>query len=210
MNQHEREVRVWDPLVRLFHWSLVIGFFVAWLSGEELARTHLLAGYVVTGLLVFRLVWGFVGTRHARFSDFLYPPAEIIAYLKSLVSGSPRRYLGHNPAGGAMILLLLVSLSGTVATGLVMDAGPTAGEPPSTSALSPAPERRLAWLEEEHEAWEHEEEEDEGEEALEELHEFFANFTLLLVFLHIAGVLVSSRLHGENLVRAMITGRKRA
>ncbi len=188
-----RSVPVWDPLLRLFHWSLVATFFIAYLTGEDLRPLHLWAGYVVTGLLVFRLLWGVVGPRHARFGDFVRPPREVLAYLRDLARGRARRYLGHNPAGGAMIVLLLAGLAGTVASGLLL-------EELTEPAAAPA---ALA---------EHDED-DEGHdspaaEALEEVHEFFANLTLLLVFVHVLGVLVSSHLHHENLVRAMITGRK--
>ncbi len=102
-------VRVWDPLVRLFHWSLVISFTVAWLHTEGKAVHHG-AGYVVLALVAVRVIWGFVGRRHARFRDFVPRPKELLAYLKSLWGGHPRRYLGHNPAGGAMIVLLLAML----------------------------------------------------------------------------------------------------
>jgi len=191
-----RWIKVWDPLLRLFHWSLVIAFFAAYLTGDELQTVHLWAGYLITGLLAFRLLWGFIGPRHARFSDFLYSRAEIGTYLRDLAAGRPRRYLGHNPAGAVMVFLLLGSLILTAASGLALEQ--TLPEPTAQSA---------SWFQ-----WEDDEDEHEGEgnEILEELHEFFANLTLLLVLLHIAGVAVSSRLHHENLVRAMITGRKPA
>ena len=102
-------IRVWDPLVRLFHWSLVISFTVAWLHTEGKAVHHG-AGYVVLALVAVRVIWGFVGSRHARFRDFVPRPKELLAYLKSLWGGHSRRYLGHNPAGGAMIVLLLAML----------------------------------------------------------------------------------------------------
>ena len=167
-------VRVWDPLVRLFHWGLVIGFTIAWLNTEDKAL-HKGAGYVVLALVGVRLIWGFVGSRHARFRDFVPRPKELLAYLKSLPSGQPRRYLGHNPAGGAMIVLLLTMLILTGGSGWLM----------TTDAF-----------------W--------GIEWLEDLHEAAANLTVVLVFAHVAGVLFSSLAHRENLVAAMITGRKRA
>ena len=181
-------VKVWDPLLRIFHWTLVAAFVVAYVTGDEWERFHIWAGYLIMGLLLFRLVWGFVGPKHARFADFLYSPSEILAYLKALPTGKAKRYLGHNPAGGAMVFLLLASLAATTLTGLAMDEQLFSS--PSTASVH--------WFEED----------EEGEELWEEIHEFFANFTLLLVLLHIAGVIVSSRLHDENLVRAMITGRK--
>ena len=180
------QVKVWDPLVRLFHWTLVGAFTVAYLSEDEFESLHVYAGYAVGALIAFRLVWGFIGTPHARFRDFVRSPSEIIGYLKSLVSGRPRHYLGHNPAGGAMVIALLISLLFTVAAGLMTYGAEGSGP------LAP-------WV------WTLGVE---GEETFEEIHEFFANLTVVLVFAHIAGVVISSVLHGENLVRAMITGRK--
>ena len=186
-----REVKVWDPLVRMFHWTLVIGFFTAYLTeGDEAwLDLHSWAGYTVLALVLVRLVWGFIGTRHARFKDFLYRPATVKEYLGGVMRLNPRRYLGHNPAGGLMVVLLIVSLLATTVLGMGVlaieeQAGPLVG-----------------WLGGLGHAW---------EEAFEELHEFFANFTLFLVVVHVAGVLVDSFLHGENLVRSMITGRKSA
>ena len=185
----ENTVKVWDPLVRIFHWSLVAAFTIAYLSGEEWESLHVIAGYTVGGLLLFRLLWGLVGTRHARFTDFVYRPREVGVYLREVLTARARRYLGHNPAGGAMILLMLVSLTLTIVSGLGVyaaeeQAGPLAGLLGSIG-----------------EFW---------EEAFEETHEFFANFTLLLVFVHVGGVIIESLLHRENLVRAMFDGRKRA
>lgn len=170
----EASVRVWDPLVRLFHWSLVAAFATAFLS-EEGERLHEVAGYVVLGLLAFRLVWGLIGPAHARFKDFVPSPARLWAYLRSLVRGRPERYLGHNPAGAVMILCLL----GTV----FIAAG-------------------SGWLMTTDRFW--------GTKWVEELHEVSAWLALALVGVHVAGVVVSSLLHRENLVRAMITGRKPA
>jgi cytochrome b len=180
-------VKVWDPLVRVFHWSLVLFFFTAYLTAEELDTVHAWSGYAVLGLVAFRLVWGLIGTRHARFTDFVRSPSAVIAYLKDLIAFRARRYIGHNPAGGLMIVALLISLVITGITGLMVygahdQAGPLAA---SMAGIG----------------------HDTGE-GLEEVHEFFGNFTLFLVALHILGVVVSGKLHGENLVRAMITGRK--
>ena len=196
------EVRVWDPLIRIFHWTLVVSFVVAYLSGEELDQLHLWSGYLITGLLIFRLLWGFVGSKHARFRDFLYSPRQILDYGKSLLSGRPKRYLGHNPAGAVMVFMLLFSLSFTVASGLLLDAGVGSS---AVAQLGQSVLPAKAWADDDDEDEEHEGKEN---ELLEEVHEFFANLTLLLVFLHIAGVIVSGRLHRENLVRAMITGNK--
>lgn len=204
----EKTIPVWDPLVRLFHWSLVLAFIVAWLTGEEEGALHANAGYVILGLVLFRLVWGFVGTRHARFSDFLFSPRQTFAYLRNMAGGRPDHYTGHNPAGGWMIFMLLASLLIAVYTGLeaygAEGHGPLANGGPAIELVA------TARADDDDDADEHEHEDGENpeEEFWEELHEFFSNFTLLLVIVHVAGVIVASRLHGENLVKAMLTGRK--
>ena len=197
------EIRVWDPVVRIFHWSLVAAFTIAWLTGEEEARLHEFAGYAVIGLVLIRVVWGFVGTRYARFRDFVYPPSTVLAYVREMLTGKSKRYLGHNPLGGMMIIALLLSLLATSATGLVAQGakegtGPFAAITASASVTVPAAISRAVA-----------DDDDEGAgEAWKELHEFFANLSLLLVALHIAGVIAGSLVHRENLVRAMFTGRK--
>ena len=177
-------------MVRVFHWSLVTSFTVVYLSGEgEMLDLHAWSGYIIGALILFRLLWGLVGPRHARFADFVFTPATVLAYGRDLLQGQAQRYLGHNPLGGAMVIALLLMLTLSTVTGIALygateAAGPLAGIMRGTSHGFG--------------------------EALEEVHEFFSNLTLLLVALHIGGVLVSSLLHRENLVRAMITGRKRA
>jgi cytochrome b len=200
-----RQVKVWDPLVRIFHWSLVLAFTVAYLSGEEADDAldlHVWAGYAVLGLILLRIVWGLIGTRHARFSDFVYRPSAVLGYVRDLISHRARRYLGHNPLGGVMTIALLLSLLAATVSGLALyaaeeNAGPLAG-------LVAGAGRH------EHATGHDGEEGDKGAELLEEVHEFFSQFSLFLVFLHIGGVVVSSLAHKENLPRAMITGRKRA
>jgi cytochrome b len=180
------EVKVWDPLVRIFHWSLVLGFSIAYLTEDDLLTVHVWAGYVVLGLVVFRLVWGVVGTQYARFNNFVYRPAVVQGFLRDTLRGRAKRYLGHNPAGGVMIILMLVvliltGLSGLAVYGIEEGAGPLA-------MLAGSAE----WL----------------EDVMEETHEFLANFMLLLVVVHVIGVIVESWLHRENLAKAMVTGRK--
>ena len=104
------EVRVWDPFVRIFHWLLVLLFTLAYVTGEDWLSLHVYAGYAVFGLVLLRVLWGIMGTPHARFGDFVYRPSRVIAFIKDTLARRARRYLGHNPAGGAMILLMLVSL----------------------------------------------------------------------------------------------------
>ena len=189
-------VRVWDPVVRAFHWSLVAAFAIAWLSADEGQRVHEVAGYVVAGLIAFRLVWGMIGGRYARFSQFVKGPGSTLTYLRTMLRGAERRHIGHNPAGAAMIVALLLSLSGTALTGwLSADPARVAMLPDMPRIVTPA------WADDGRE---------EEEETLEDLHEVLANLSLFLVALHVGGVLLSSLRHRENLVHAMVTGRKRA
>jgi len=167
-------VKVWDPLVRVLHWGLVASFAIAFITADELRGVHEWAGYVLAVIVSLRIAWGLIGTRHARFVDFVYGPGTVLAFLRDTLRFRAARYLGHNPAGGAMVIALLVILAAVAATGIMMESD-------------------AFW----------------GEEWVEEVHEACANIALALVGLHIAGVLLASVEHGENLVRAMITGRKR-
>lgn len=167
-------VRVWDPLVRIFHWSLLTAFVAAYATGDDWEKLHVKIGYVVIGLIAFRLVWGLIGSTHARFTEFVYHPSTIIAFLRDSVAFKAKRYLGHNPAGGAMVIALLVTLSAIGATGYMM----------TMDAFR-------------------------GAEWVEDLHEAFVTFSLVLIALHVVGVLLASFEHKENLVKSMFTGRKR-
>jgi cytochrome b len=167
-------VKVWDPIVRVFHWSLVASFAVVWLSAEELDTLHEWVGYAMLALVGLRLLWGLTGPRYARFTQFVRHPATVVAYLKNIVAGKEKRYIGHNPAGGMMIIALLVSVVAVGVTGWLC----------TTDAF-----------------W--------GVKWMEEVHGVIANAMLAMVALHVTGVIVASRRHGENLVRSMITGRKR-
>jgi cytochrome b len=113
-------IRVWDPFVRLFHWALALSIATAWLTGEEWRWAHEAAGYVAGALVVARMLWGFLGARYALFTQFVRPPATIVAYVTAIFSGTERRYLGHNPAGGAMILVLLTAIVATATTGWLL------------------------------------------------------------------------------------------
>ncbi|PFG62266.1 cytochrome b [Thioclava sp. ES.031] len=199
------KVRVWDPLVRIFHWGLVAAFATAWFTADELQPVHEIAGYTVAGLVAFRLVWGLVGGRYARFTQFLRGPGQTLSYLGDMLRGKERRYLGHNPAGALMIVALLISLSGTAFTGWLM------AEPTRVAMLPALPQIVTpAFADEDGEYGEYGEGgEGEGNEALEELHEVLANLVLLLVALHVAGVVLASFRHRENLARSMLTGDKR-
>lgn len=196
-------VKVWDILIRVFHWSLVFFFFIAYVTGDELETMHAYAGYIIIGLLTFRIVWGVIGTRYARFSNFIYSPRQISSYLKSLLTSQPTHYLGHNPAGGAMVIvmilfLVLVSWSGLKAYE-AEGKGPLAATEISLITTAEADD----WYEDDH-GHGHK-----GDDFWEDIHEVIVNFMLFLIFIHLAGVLISSTLHKENLIRAMITGRKK-
>ncbi|MFP7572116.1 cytochrome b/b6 domain-containing protein [Marivita sp. S2033] len=195
-------VRVWDPLVRIVHWSLVAAFAVAWLSADELDTLHEVAGYGVAGLVAMRLVWGLIGSRHARFSRFVKGPRKTLTYLGDMSRGRERRYLGHNPAGAAMIVALLVTLSGTAVTGWLMAEPDRIAMLPSLPAIV-AP----AWADGDGDAFDARGDID---ETLEEVHEALANLLLVLAALHVGGVALASVRHHENLTRAMFTGKKRA
>ena len=195
---------VWDPVVRFGHWALVAAFAVAYLSAEEEAGgpdpLHVWGGYVVGVLVVLRVVWGFVGPRHARFSDFVRSPIVALAYFRDLLYGRARRYVGHSPAGGAMVIALLVCLAATVATGLIAY-GEEGKGPLAVVMVTDANEAGSRALAERRGG--------ETESTIGELHGLMANITVALVVAHIFGVAIASVVHKENLVLAMITGRKR-
>ena len=166
-------ILVWDLPVRVFHGLLALSFAGAYVTAESerWRLVHVTLGYTVGGLIVFRLLWGLIGTRHARFASFVRGPAAVLRYLRSLLSAQPEHHVGHNPAGALAIVVLLGLGALLVLTGWATY-------------------------------------NDVGGEWLEDLHEGVANTMLAVVLVHIGAVLLSSRLHHENLVRAMVTGRK--
>jgi len=194
-----QSVRVWDLVVRFGHWMLAALFFTAYLTEGKPTWLHTSAGYGILIVVAFRVLWGFIGSKHARFADFLYPIADVRAYLNGLMARAPKHYIGHNPAGGLMILVLLAVLTTTAGSGMAYFAAEKGRGPVAAAAALMRGEQLR----------------DDGRYAKvgnkrfwHETHEILANATLALVLVHIAGVVVSSRLHRENLVRAMITGRK--
>ena len=178
-------IKVWDPLVRLFHWSLVISFFLAFITEDDFINLHVAAGYAVAMLIGFRVVWGLIGTRYARFTQFIKSPAQVLFYLMEMLKFDVPHYIGHNPAAAAMIVSLLISIILVSITGMAIIAAEGQGPLAGTFFAG----FNAEWM--------------------EEIHEFFANFTMLLVLLHVAGVFISSMMEGENLARAMVTGRKK-
>jgi len=168
-----QKILVWDWPVRLGHWLMVGGFILAWLTSESetFRLLHVISGATVLAVATFRLPWGFIGSRYARFVDFVRGPRAVKNYAAGLLKLEPAHHVGHNPAGGWAIVLLL-GLG--ILTGL------------------------SGWANYN----------DIGGGFLEELHEGLAVTMLTVVFIHIAGVLSGSLMHGENLVRAMLNGRK--
>jgi cytochrome b len=199
----EARVYVWDRFVRIGHWTLAIGFFTTYLSDEPLTL-HVWVGYYVGALILARVAWGFFGPEHARFRDFLYRPSAVHSYLRDLLPGRAPRHLGHSPAGGAMVILLLVAIAGTTITGLALDGadrqvGPLAPYFATAAPARPEPsESRRDRRTRSPEA-----------RRLKDLHELFANGTLALVLFHIGGVVLANFAHRENLVGSMLTGYKR-
>jgi cytochrome b len=189
------EVRVWDPLVRSVHWLLAAAVIVDWATDEPLWM-HSWLGYLALALVVVRVAWGFVGPEHARFVSFVRGPQLVFDYLAGLVRFSSKRYLGHSPAGGAMIVALLIMIAATGVTGMANLAADR-GEGPLASVVAKVerpprvPGQRRPPL------------------LMKQVHETVANITIALVVLHVLGVALASFAHRENLVRAMITGRKR-
>jgi cytochrome b len=172
-DRSEETVKVWDPAVRLFHWSLVVSFFIAWLSADEVEDLHEWAGYAAGTLVAFRLLIGLVGSHYARFSQFLHGPGAVLGFVRDMLSGREARYIGHNPPGGMMVVTLLAGILTLTVTGILLTS-------------------------------------DADFDTVEDIHEAVANIMLILVALHVGGVLLASLRHGENLIRAMLTGRKRA
>lgn len=197
-------VRVWDPLIRIGHWVLVAGFATAYLTQGEPEWLHTSAGYAIAATVALRVVWGLVGPRRARFSDFVTGPGRVLGYPRGLATGRAERHLGHSPAGGAMTLALLLALATTAVSGMGTLAAEE-GRGPLAGLVAAAPAEGALRHGEEAE----EEHGDEGG-AWEEVHEVAANATLLLIALHVAGVAWASLAHRENLARAMVTGTKRA
>ncbi len=114
------QIKVWDILVRFFHWSLVLAYILVWLTSEMWEGAHNYIGYFIGGLIAIRIIWGLIGTKYARFSQFIYRPSTVISYIKDSLQNKAKRYIGHNPAGGAMVVALLLSLIAVTVTGIMM------------------------------------------------------------------------------------------
>jgi cytochrome b len=182
-----RQVKVWDPFVRIFHWGLALAVLGSFLTSEKdrLVHLHARIGLVVLGLVMARVAWGFVGSPAARFSSFVRGPRAVLEYAREMVRGRPSLHRSHNPMGGAMVVALLAVLLGLAATGALSYAGPEFGGP-----LAGHLARRSA-------------------HDLKEVHEALTGALLALIAVHVAGVAVSSFLERQNLVKGMVTGWKR-
>lgn len=183
-------VTVWDRFVRLFHWSLVSAIAISagsgFLGDSTWIDIHVWAGAAALALVVARVIWGFLGTTHARFADFIPGWRAVRAHLSSLATGKAERHRGHDPLGGAMILALLavivaVTITGVVTFGGVLKSGP----------LAFATSYAIGW-------------------DAREVHELLAIGLLVLIGLHVAGAIFESWRTRENLVNAMVDGRKEA
>ncbi|WP_375056705.1 cytochrome b/b6 domain-containing protein [Zobellella sp. DQSA1] len=178
------QVKVWDWSIRFFHWSLPVLLYLLWHSaGEDLDR-HMLFAQLMLGLLLYRIIWGFIGTPYARFSHFVYHPGQVIAYLRASFSPQKPVYLSHNPLGGIMVLVLLGTLLFQATTGLfttddIFYNGPLYDSVSRTTS---------GWMTQWHKSW-------------------FYEGLLLLVGLHVLAIGLY-KLRGESLVKAMVTGHK--
>lgn len=175
MSEATRSVQVWPGYIRVMHWALAICVLGAWILSGDIRWIHQCLGYAAVILAGIRTVAGFTGRGFVRFSNFMKSPVSTLRYMSAIMRGKEKRYIGHNPAGGLMILALLLAISLTGLTGWLL----------TTDRFF-------------------------GDDLLEDLHQTVANGIIFLVALHLGGVLIASVRHKENLVLAMITGRKRS
>ena len=171
--------------MRLFHWSLVVLVTLSWVSVENGYMTvHLWSGLALLTLLLFRITWGFIGSTTARFLQFTRAPRHAVAYLRAIARGEHPQHVGHNPAGGWMVLLLLAILLAQALTGLFANDGVRFNAPLSTLVSSTFSDR------------------------VTRLHGTIFDVILLLVWMHVVAVLYYRFVRGENLIGAMITGKR--
>lgn len=200
-------LRIWDRFVRVAHWLLVLGFATAYLTADEVEEVHYVAGYTVATIVVLRILWGFVGPRRARFTDFVYAPGKVLRYFFDLIRFRSPRYVGHSPAGGAMVVALLLTLAALTGTGMARLAVEE-GEGPLAPLIAAAPAQEPSGAVVLVSSDDDNDRRRDDDSFVGELHEFLANVMLALIAAHIAGVALASFAHRENLVRAMVTGRK--
>ncbi len=187
-DKNDRKVRVWDLPVRLFHWAIVVLLAVSYFTaraGGEWMKFHFWSGYAIFTLVLFRIAWGFVGSTTARFADFVKGPSAAIAHLRDLLGGRPRE-AGHNPVGGVMVVALLLAVLLQVVAGL-FSADTDTGMVNGPLALVVADK----WV-----------------EQATAFHKFWINVLLWMVALHVLAAIVYLVWKRQNLIGAMITGRK--
>lgn len=178
-------VRVWDVPTRLFHWAIVILIAVSWLSADRgYMRVHLWSGLALLTLVVFRIVWGFVGSTTSRFSNFIHSPASVLGYLRQSAGAQKRLYAGHNPAGGLMVVVLISALCAQIVTGLLANNDINFNSPLATLVSK------------------------EVSDEMTVLHGSLFDLILVLVWMHVVAVFFYLFVKGENLVWPMFTGRK--
>ena len=203
-----KRVQVWDIWIRITHWLLVLFFTLSYFTGENSDIVHSFAGYALFALVIFRVVWGFIGGTYARFVNFMYGPIETHEYTLSLMKGVPKHYYGHNPLAALMVFALLGSLIATSFTGL--KAQESLSEVASNQANI---EKIILEKAKEEDNTTHEKhygihKKDDHDTYWEALHELFANFSLFLVAVHILGVIISSTVHRESIMGSMVDGKK--
>jgi len=177
-----QNIKVWDWSIRVFHWSLPLVLFALWYTRLN-TEVHMLFAQLLMFLLLYRIIWGFIGTPYARFRHFLYGPQAVLGYLKNFFSKGKPVYVSHNPLGGLMVLVLLGALGFQLMTGLFIDdflfPGPLYDQVSRSTAN---------WMTD----W----------------HHVFFDYLLVLIGLHVFAILIY-KLKGEGLVKAMFTGRKK-
>lgn len=178
-------IKVWDWSIRVFHWSLPVLLFLLWRSAGEDMEQHMLFAQILLALLLYRIVWGFMGTPYARFSHFIYHPKHIARYFVASTKPNKPIYLSHNPVGGIMVLVILATLLFQLSSGLFAS-DDIFYEGPLYKHVSNATASLMTFL---HKKW-------------------FYYGILLIVGMHVLAI-VAYRLRGEALVKAMVTGHKR-
>lgn len=236
MNNDDQHILTWDIFVRVFHWLYLLLFIFAYITSDEKGYMHRYIGYAIITLVIFRIFWGFFGTKYALFSSFVCSPVKAARYFKELVLGKPKYYIGHNPAAAWMILFFLVNSMIICASGymaystkrmhlsskssrvfsLVKTAHASDGEKRESDRSrhnfhQESNHNENETFSNQHQSWERKEKGDAKEESdsmWDDIHETSAQFMLILIGLHIAGAAASSRAHNENLIKSMLTGKK--
>lgn len=186
---HTTGAPIWDPGIRIFHWGLAISVTGSWLLGKfgPLQMTwHFWFGYAVAGLLAFRLIWGIVGPRNARFVNFVYGPSSTLRYLRHLGNRNPSHWDGHNPLGSLSVFALLAALIVQVGTGLISDPDDYINVGPLAKYVASG---TRGWA--------------------VGMHNLMSTVILVLVLLHLAAIIFYRLWKREDLVTPMITGRRR-